>query len=220
MAKIILSSFIEKINEQSNKFLKQIEAYCREGFEYNRKELGTIKSDFEVLGLNNEKYNINKQQEELLEWRIRDELVNAIFDYLFNEHGYDIRWRLETYETYGGPSNRVYEEAFPVEFFLVEDDNYIAFKYSPFMKDYSIPLNLPQMFKTSYSSTGVKEISKWYHIDWSISTDIEKSIEGSQYQSEITLKGLFEKYFSIEEYDVYINLVQKTIKKAQNMIGF
>lgn len=79
MEEYMLKKFEEKLDEQIEKFLDQISHACREGFEYDREKKREYVSGFPILGLAEEKYYHSKQQEEILEWRVRDELVNKIF---------------------------------------------------------------------------------------------------------------------------------------------
>ena len=101
MEEYMLKKFEEKLDEQIEKFLDQISHACREDFEYDREKKREYVSGFPIFGLAEEKYYHSKSQEEILEWRVRDELVNKIFDYLFNTHGYDIRWRIKDETTAG-----------------------------------------------------------------------------------------------------------------------
>lgn len=213
----MLEKFEEKLEEQIEKFLDQISSGCREGFEYDRKKKRKFTSGFPIFGLVEEKYYHSKQQEEILEWRVRDELVNKIFDYLFKIHGYDIRWRLKDYCETSLDRNEEYERKFPVEFFIVKDGRFLAYRYSAFTADYSIPDNLPNHFYLTYHQTGVNEIEKWYQIVWDESQS-ERLVE--KFQNQITIEKLFEEYFSKEEYELYIDKVRKAVASANMLMGF
>lgn len=218
MEEYMLKKFEEKLDEQIEKFLDQISHACREGFEYDREKKREYVSGFPILGLAEEKYYHSKQQEEILEWRVRDELVNKIFDYLFNTHGYDIRWRIKDYcETTVGYRNEENEKEFPVEFFIVKDGRFLAYRYSAFTADYSIPDNLPKRFYLSYRQTGVEKIEKWYQIIWD--EVIDGKIE-EKFQNQITVEKLFEEYFSKEEFVLYIDKVRKAVASANMLMGF
>ena len=218
MQECMLKKFEEKLDEQIEKFLDQISSECRQGFEYDRWQKREYISGFPILGLAEEKYYHNKQQEAILEWRVRDELVNKIFDYLFKTHGYDIRWRIKDYcETTGGYSNEENEKEFPVEFFIVKDGKFLAYRYSAFTADYSIPDNLPNYFYRSYYQTGVEKIEKWYQIVWEEVTDGKLE---EKFQNQITVEKLFEEYFSKREFTLYIDKVQKAVALANKLMGF
>lgn len=218
MEEYMLKKFEEKLDEQIEKFLDQISHACREGFEYDIEKKKEYVSGFPILGLAEEKYYHSKQQEEILEWRVRDELVNKIFDYLFNTHGYDIRWRIKDYcETIVGYRNEENEKEFPVEFFIVKDGRFLAYRYSAFTADYSIPDNLPKRFYLSYRQTGVEKIEKWYQIIWD--EVIDGKIE-EKFQNQITVEKLFEEYFSKEEFVLYIDKVRKAVALANMLMGF
>lgn len=216
MEEYMLKKFEEKLDEQIEKFLDQISHACREGFEYDREKKREYVSGFPIFGLAEQKYYHSKSQEEILEWRVRDELVNKIFDYLFNTHGYDIRWRIKD-ETTAGYRNEENEKEFPVEFFIVKDGRFLAYRYSAFTVDYSIPDNLPKHFYLSYRQTGVEKIEKWYQIIWDevIDGKIEEKI-----QNQITVEKLFEEYFSKEEFVLYIDKVRKAVASANMLMGF
>lgn len=217
MEENMLEKFEAKLDEQIEKFLDQISSACREGFEYDRKKKRKFTSGFPILGLAEEKYYHSKQQEGILEWRVRDELVNKIFDYLFKIHGYDIRWKLKDYCETSLDRNEEYEKEFPVEFFIVKDGKFLAYRYSAFTVDYSISDNLSNNFYLVYHQTGVKEIEKWYQIVWDESQS-EQLVE--KFQNQITIEKLFEEYFSKEEYELYIDKVQKAVASANMLMGF
>lgn len=216
MEEYMLKKFEEKLDEQIEKFLDQISHACREDFEYDREKKREYVSGFPIFGLAEEKYYHSKSQEEILEWRVRDELVNKIFDYLFNTHGYDIRWRIKD-ETTAGYRNEENEKEFPVEFFIVKDGRFLAYRYSAFTVDYSIPDNLPKHFYLSYRQTGVEKIEKWYQIIWD--EVIDGKIE-EKFQNQITVEKLFEEYFSKEEFVLYIDKVRKAVASANMLMGF
>ncbi len=221
-----LASFEGKLDFQIGKFLDQIASSNRQGFEYDKKVRRETASGFEVLGLTDDFYYKGSFQEQNLEWRVRDELVNVAFDFLFKTHGYDIRWRMKnTCSTFGGYGNKENEEKFPVEFFVVIDGKYIAYRYTPFGADYSIAENLPQDFKLMYRDTGMDSVYKWYCIDWSGLTEEEIKIRNEKYysngyQNVISLKMLFEEYFSNEEYILFLDKMREALSSAKSMLGF
>lgn len=217
MEEYMLKEFEEKLDEQIKKFLNQISYECREGFEYDRNKKRKFTSGFPIFELAEEKYYHSKQQEEILEWRVRDELVNKIFDYLFKIHGYDIRWKLRDYCETSLERNEEYEKEFPVEFFIVKDGRFLAYRYAAFTADYSIPDNLPNRFYLTYHQTGVNEIEKWYQIVWDESQS-EQLVE--KFQNQITVEKLFEEYFSKEEYELYIDKVKEAVASANMLMGF
>lgn len=217
MVEYMLKKFEKKLDEQIERFLFQIESEYREGFEYDKKTTRKYTSGFPIFGLAGEKYYHSKQQEAILEWRVRDELVNKIFDYLFKIHGYDIRWKLRDYCETSLERNEAYEKEFPVEFFIVKDGRFLAYRYADFTADYSIPDNLPKRFYLTYHQTGVNEIEKWYQIVWDESQS-EQLVE--KFQNQITVEKLFEEYFSKEEYELYIDKVKEAVASANMLMGF
>lgn len=218
MVEYMLKKFEKKLDEQIERFLIQIESECREGFEYDKKTTRKYTSGFPIFGLAGEKYYHSKQQEAILEWRVRDELVNKILDYLFKAHGYDIRWRNKDYCDFtGGYRNEENEKEFPVEFFIVKEGKFLAYRYSSFTTDYSIPDNLPNHFFLTYCQTGVKEIEKWYQIVWD---ELEDKPLEEKFQNQITVEQLFEEYFLKEEFVLYIDKVRKAVASANMLMGF
>ena len=150
--------FEQFLNECIDKFLAIISGMCREGFEYDKEYSRTYKSGFAMFEVADALYYKSKYQEEYMEWMIRDQLINESLNYLFKTHGYDIRWRLRNEcHTTGGFTNKENESTFPVEFFLVIDGKYIAFRYTSFDADYSIPMKLPSGMKLCITKRGWKQ---------------------------------------------------------------
>lgn len=222
-------TFEQVLKEYIDKFLGIISAMCREGFEYDREFSHTYKSGFSMFGVADHLYYKGKYQEEYMEWMIRDQLVNEALNFLFKKYGYDIRWRLRNEcLTTGGFTNTENEAKFPVEFFIVIEGKYIAFRYTPFEADYSISLNLPSDMNLMYHQTGMESISQWISIDWECKTREElvekknkkKIIDHDSFQRYISVAELFDTYFSKEEYDVFVKEISNAIEKANKIIGF
>lgn len=222
-------TFEQVLKNYIDKFLGIISAMCREGFEYDREFSHTYKSGFSMFGVADRLYYKGKYQEEYMEWMIRDQLVNESLNFLFKKYGYDIRWRLRNEcLTTGGFTNAENEAKFPVEFFVVIDGKYIAFRYTPFEADYSISLNLPSDMQLMYHQTGMESISQWISIDWECRTKEElvekknqkKIKDHDSFQRYISVVELFEMYFSLDEYNVFIKEISGAIEKANKIIGF
>lgn len=156
---------------------------------------------------------------------MRDELVNEILNYLFKKHDYDIRWRVKDYcTTLGGHYNEENEKKFPVEFFVVNEEQVIAYRYTPF-GDFN-PRYLPEDFYSTYMQADIEKIDKWYYINWEVSKTEELKKEHGhngiedKFQKEITIENLFRKYFSYEEFTLFLSKVQDAVKSANMIMGF
>ena len=221
--------FEQFLNECVDKFLAIMAGMCREGFEYDKEYSCTYKSGFAMFGVADDLYYKSKYQEEYMECMIRNKLINESLNFLFKSHGYDIRWRLKNKcLTTGGFSNKENETIFPVEFFVVIDGKYIAFRYTPFGDDYSIPTKLPSDMKLMYYQTGMETISQWISIDWECKSKEElidkKSkrtiLDQGSFKKYVSVEELFSTFFSKTEYDVFIQGITKAIEKANKIIGF
>ena len=151
-----LKDFEKEIEIQVDKFLSKIVTEWREGFEFDKTTHKEDKPGFPIFNTADNLFYKSKFQEGYLEWLLRDLLVNELLNYLFISHGYDIRWRLNNSRmTTGGFRNKENEDKFPIEFLIVIDGQFIAFRYTPFTADYSISRNLPSDMQLMYRQTGL-----------------------------------------------------------------
>lgn len=225
-----IDDFRNEIIKISSLFISRIASECREGFENDRGRNQNDQPGFPIFDTADAMFYKSKYQEGFLEWQIRDLLVNELLNFLFINHGYDIRWRLKNSRmTTGGFRNRENEEKFPIEFFLVINGEYIAYRYTPFSADYSVSLNLPQDLQFSYWHTGMKQISKWVSIYWTDKNREEVIRENrlgkvvkkeEPFQTRITIKDLFEEFFSQEEYELFVSGIKNAVSQANNLMGF
>lgn len=221
---------ISEIEKRVSHFLSVVASECREGFEYDRFQNGEDCPGFPIFETADSLFYRSKYQEGCLEWLVRDLLVNEILNFLFISHGYDIRWRLkDSRMTTGGFRNKENEDRFPVEFFLVNGGEYVAYRYTPFTADYSISLNLPANMHMIYMDTGMKTISRWVSIYWTDKSRDEvikenrlsKVLEREEpFQTIITIRGLFDEFFSPEEYDLFLAGIKDAVAKANELMGF
>lgn len=225
-----LKDFEKEIEIQVDKFLSKIVTEWREGFEFDKTTHKEDKPGFPIFNTADNLFYKSKFQEGYLEWLLRDLLVNELLNYLFISHGYDIRWRLNNSRmTTGGFRNKENEDKFPIEFLIVIDGQFIAFRYTPFTADYSISRNLPSDMQLMYRQTGLNKISQWVSIYWTeLSRDevikknnLENILKKEEpFQTIITIKGLFDEYFSVEEYDLFISKIKEAVSKANELMGF
>lgn len=211
----------EKFKEQREQFLYEINSMFRQGFEYDSDDSRKVTPTFSILEMVDYSYYTNSMQELFFEWRVREILINKMFEFLFKEYGHDIRFGKSTI----GTSTLENEEMNGVEFFLVENGKYIAFRYTRFSKDYSIPQNLPQNFYLNNFKSGVKEIEKWYCIDWQGLDENEilhlnKTYDPKGFQTIISLNDLFDKYFPGYDSASFISSLKEIIGAARKEIGF
>lgn len=223
-----LNQFKEEIKNRTGDFLAAIASKCREGFDYDKPKKDEDCSGFPIFETADPLFYKSKFQEGYLEWLVRDLLVNELLNYLFVNHGYDIRWKFkDNCRTTGGYRNRENENKFPVEFFLVLNGEYVAYRYTPFTEHYS--MTKPYNIRLMYMNTGVEQISKWVSIYWTDKSrdaiikenNLYKVLEIEEpFQTIITIKGLFEEFFSLEEYELFVEGIKEAVAKANGLMGF
>lgn len=222
-----IALFRNEIQKHTDSFIFNIESFCRVGFDYDKARAVSDTSGFPIFGLADNLYYKSRYQEGYLEWMVRDQLVNELLNYLFKAYDYDIRWRLnDSCLTTSGFRNKENEEKFPIEFFIIQDGKTTAFQYTLFASDYSIPMNLPDDLLWAYHKIGVKNIDNWVSIDWTglSRQEILKKYRALKkyepFQTVISLKDLFEQYFSDEEYDLLLSGICDAVKQANVLLGF
>lgn len=227
----IQNEFQKAIDSQVAAFLQLIQRFCEEGFSYDRVTSRDHFSGFPLLGMDDSAFYINQSQMDYFEGMVRDILVNELLNYLFVKHKYDIRWRWkDSRMTTFGRSNIVNEEKLPVEFFIIQDNCVLAYRYTYWQADYSIKYNLPRDFDIDYMDTGIKHenITNWVFIDWSGKSKQEvidyyqrgRVHEDSDFGIITTVYELFLKYFSETEYDQFVSGIRNAVIKAKDYLGF
>ena len=219
--------FKEELRINIESFLAGIKNYCREGFDHDLNAFEPGSSGFPILALGDSSYYISKSQHEFQEGLVRHFLVNNSLKYLFKYYGYDVRWR--SVSVYDLCTNQKYEEFFPFQFLVIKDDVRVAYRYTPITSDYTIPGVFPVTFDLSLQSMGIQHPDKWVSIEWNEDDhgDKLKSFYGSMHNEKkreslvyISIKQLFEQYFTLEEYIIFIDEIKKAVQIANGLLGF
>lgn len=211
-----------KLNEFINKFLNNINSLSIDGFEFSKPKSDHLDISFPILELTDKAQEKNLYQQKMLEWLVRDLLVNETLNYLFKSHGYEIRWRLKSCMTTGGYSNEENETIFPIEFVLIHNNENIAFRYSNF---YDFVGNIVELSYDDLMLFNLPEnkVDKFYYIDWSNKDDIKIS-KTKNYPKElynrIYIEDFFTQYFSTEEFSLVIQKLKTAVNKANIFLGF
>ena len=221
------------LTDYANAFLQTTNRVLSEGFDFDIHNKQEDAPGFPILGQDDEFFYKSKYQEGLLEYIIRNSIVNKSFDYLFNVHGdYDIRWRQSNKNTGTVFRNSESEQKNPVEFFLVRGSECLAVRYTPAQVDYSISLNLPSSFDLSYHRTGIKskDITKWICIDWNKNPknpgnyhhNFNTPSPDSNKVDTITLslKDFFLHFLSEEEYCIFTDVARAAVEKAYQSLKY
>ena len=206
------------IKAETETFIQRINEYRQDNW------LDDIKKgnmDFSIFFPLNDEYSELKHFEEKLVDNIREHLVLGIFEKLFYLHNIQVEYPRQTIII--GESNysrvmRMSDEDFPFEFIV--DYNGMRTGY---LFDYPLV----------YEGEEVKffelikhqcNLNQFEILVFNKYTQIERKNEfvpenRNPFEKYISLGSFFNKFFSKEEYDLYLTLVRKTVKKANDEIG-
>ena len=175
------------------------------------KKLKRVTLDFSIFSPFNFEYSELKYFERVLVEKIREFLVFNVFEGLFKLH----RINTTLYETrkYVWASNTSLEKSVPLTFITDIDGTRIGYRFANSVDD----------------EDELQELMHYYQInkiailqfDSTIPYDRNDYISESlkQYESYVSLESFFEKYFSLEEYRLYIHMTRKAVKQANEIIG-
>ena len=167
--------------------------------------------NFDILGIANDDYYEYRHLEKEMSAIVRETLINKSLHMLFRLHNIQTKWVVSNKHLSFADSSW-YEEVFSGEFIV---NNCIIRYSSLFGNDYRL-LNILKKHN----------IKKIYIIDWTKEECYrdEKSCsipELSKYiEVNLSLKSFFIEFFSDEIYNVYIDIVKKAVKTANDEIGF
>lgn len=175
------------------------------------KKLKRVSLDFSIFSPLNDEYSELKFFERVLVEKIREHLVLSVFEGLFKLH----RIKTTLYETRKcvWHSNTSLEKSVPLTFITDIDGTRIGYRFANSVDD----------------EDELQELMHYYQInkiaiiqfDSTIPYDRNDYISESlkQYESYVSLESFFEKYFSLEEYRLYIHMTRKAVKQANEIIG-
>ena len=169
-------------------------------------------------------------EEVFLESYTRVYLIKPIMQYLLGKHGIVNEWNNFDFEIV---SNREFELEKFIEFIAVLDEKRIGVRYTK--ESYSSNEGFAMWRDMAYKFGKAKipgfdqltTVDFVYSIYWADLTEEELSniniippIDGiTIFSKTISLNGFFEKFFSLEEYDIVIPSIKKAIKRAQGIIA-
>lgn len=171
------------------------------------------------------------KEEAFLEGCTRVFLINPIMRYLLDSHNMTNEWQYgHTFANFN-ITNREYELSNFIEFIAILDGKNIGIRYTSclYSMEEAVIMERDSAFK--FRKTPIpgydklRSIEFLYSIDWSGLDDeelkkIHPSIHGMTSHSEdISIRAFFEKYFSIEEYNIVIFATKEAIKRAKEIIA-
>lgn len=211
MEKSELLKRAEKIIEDgTEKFIQQIK-WLRQDGPYDKNKKADL--DFSIFSPLNADYSELKFFEGKLAEYIRDYLVLTIFDGLFYLHNINVSF-FNSGKICVGESHRQHEQRIPYEFLINDNGVRTGFRFDheidktwkikPFIK-----LHLINQIEILVFDNNVQIENRNESV----------SKHRKQYEKYISLESFFNKYFSKEEYDLYLTLVREAVQKANEEIG-
>ena len=203
----VLKEAEKLIQAGTEKFLLEIKKSRKDDW----KKLNRVSLDFSIFSPLNFEYSELKFFERVLVEKIREHLVLSVFEGLFKLH----RIKTTLYETRKcvWHSNTSLEKSVPLMFITDIDGTRIGYRFANSVDD----------------EDELQELMHYYQInkiailqfDSTIPYDRNDYISESlkQYESYVSLESFFEKYFSLEEYRLYIHMTRKAVKQANEIIG-
>ena len=196
-----------KLNLIAEEFINLIRERIRFRNIYNHK----LNFIFDNLGIANDDYYEYKHIEREMSSIVRGILINKSLQGLFTIHGIPTKW-VKNNRHLCFADAYVYEARFSGEFIV----NNCIVRYTPLFRN---DLRLQKILKNY-------KIKKIYIIDWTKEEsyrdekrcsipDLSKYIEVN-----LSLKSFFIEFFSVETYNLFIDIVKKAVKTANNEIGF
>ena len=205
-----IQSFIDKVKHSNRSWIRQTKK---------------TDSSFVLLHPANSEFFAFQRYETTLEWYIREYLANGIIIKMlrardvsfhdFNEKEH-IRTTGESIGYTCNLDNSIFEEIYPFEFIILENGEKVGIRYLPIKANRAKEL-LEQ---------GVADrilIVRWIE-DKDCSLDNESYFPlNSQLRDKvfrITLQSFFKRYFSTNEFEMFLEKARKAVDEANHIIGF
>ncbi len=168
-----------------------------------RKSRG-IPIGFQQLETANNTYYEYAFFERVLEWKIRDILINQSLRNIFDLFEIKSFWPDKKYEVLF--NNEAIEDIYPFEFILEEDNKRIGYRYTFLLDD-----DIDELMN-NYNLSAI------YQIDWN-KKKRNKRAENAHFKI-ITFEAFFRKWFIKVDFETVFNKFKLAVKKANDDIGF
>lgn len=203
----VLKEAEKLIQAGTEKFLLEIKKSRKDDW----KKLNRVSLDFSIFSPLNFEYSELKFFERVLVEKIREHLVLSVFEGLFNLH----RINTTLYETrkYVWVSNASLEKSVPFMFITDIDGTRIGYRFANSVDDEDELQELMHYYQINKIAILQFDITIPYDRNDYISESLK------QYESYVSLESFFKKYFSLEEYRLYIHMTRKAVKQANEIIG-
>lgn len=203
-------------------FLRRIEDNNGLWIQNNRKKSESVFSLFEPANSNFFEF---KYHEDILEWYLRDSLINPSLRNLLQEQPGIKQIRFVSEEKHAEEfhestmftfkySNKAYEDEYPFEFIIdTAEDQHIGVRY----------------FDMNATPEKVKNINETYNLnyilflDFKLKSSMPPPKPGQKYSEMIRIHSLskfFETFLPDENYDQFVSIIRETIQEANKIIGF
>ena len=211
----------EKIDYISKQYLRHIALTNKNPFMQSEQQRIYGENGFYLV--DNEQHNrYIVKKENAFEGCTRVLLINPVIKTILDAHSIDNEWPYDS--TYGNQSitNRQNENQYYLEFIAVINSKRIGIRYTPnafagheialmlMSKNYGIGKNKIPFFDR------LSPIDKVYCIDW---TDIIKKEPPKYGDNLISLETFFLWFSTISEYQLFFNMIKKTIEEARRIMA-
>ena len=210
----IMKAFKEILDENCEDFLWHINNTAGTSqYRHRRKD----EPGFPILEPANDEYYEYSHFERYLEWHIRDMLVNptisAFFEYLESNTSTKVAARFPNDKTiHVGSRNESYEDRIPFEFIITNGKENIGYRYTP----------MYEIEGENYIDDNIRHY-KLHHIEiihWKENYKIREYYKNDKRFRHINIHDFFLKYFDEAVYQLFIESIKNTVKKANEVIGF
>ena len=206
MNKVNNSDIYRIIEEEANHFLNDI----RGRFDNYSQAIDFDQSDFQIFFPASSDYFKLKNNENYLEWKIRDYLVSKVLKRLFVLFGYDVYVPQEKRIIHTAYNNNAFGRDYEFAFIIEKKGERVGFRYSHFeLSDRDIKRAIKNA-----------KLNKLIVIDFTLRHIY--SVGGNSLSGLVdycTLEEVFTRYFSNECYDLYISKILATVESANSELG-
>ena len=214
----LLNSAKKIIEDEVEVFIQRIKEYRQDNW-FDDIKKGYL--DFSIFFSLNDEYSEIKHFEKKLVDNIREYLVLGIFEKIFYLHNIQVEYPRQAIIIGESNSSRVMrmsDEDFPFEFIVDNNGMRTGYLFDYPLVYESEEVRFFELIKHQYNLNQF-EILVFYK-----NTQIERKNKfvpdyRKPYETYISLESFFNKYFSKEEYDLYLTLVRKAVQKANEEIG-
>lgn len=199
-------SLEESVENHSRMLLSQIQSMVYRGAH-------DTKGDFPLLEVASSDFYRYSSYERALTAHIRDLLVNPVLSDLFRFHGY--RSKQIELVNFPGRRNEGFEDAAGIELVIDTEAGRVGIRYTDFAyRD-----------QTLLDAVANLQLGTVLIVDWSDqprrrpldhSADSENEFFAVEY---VTVRGLFARFFSEAEYEIFLSGMRKAVSRANDIIG-